>query len=95
MDEIENKARLAFGTRPAWRLNELPFGHSDASIKHRCSFFCYPSALVLICHRADLDAIGCSAARLSYLFRLGKCSSLSSPRLHQLSKANAVVALIV
>jgi hypothetical protein len=35
---------------------------------------------VSICHRADLNAIGCSAARLSYLFRLGKCSPLSPPK---------------
>jgi hypothetical protein len=33
--ETENKARLALGTGPAWRLNELPLRHSDASIKHR------------------------------------------------------------
>ena len=33
-----------------------------------------------LCHRADLDAIGCSAVRLSYLFRLGKCSPLSPPK---------------
>jgi hypothetical protein len=33
-----------------------------------------------LCHRADLDATGCSAARLSYLFRLGKCIPLSPPK---------------
>ncbi len=35
---------------------------------------------VLIWHRADPDAIGCSEAGLSYLFRLGKCNPLSPPK---------------
>ena len=31
---------------------------------------------------AGQDAIGCSAARLSYLFRLGKCSPAVAPKAH-------------
>ena len=47
--------------------------HSNAITKASSSLFCLSKATeVLICHRADQDAIGSSATRLPYLLRLSR-----------------------
>jgi hypothetical protein len=48
------------------------FGGSDSRWKIRRLTRSTLEARVLICHRADQDAIDCSAARLSHLFRLSR-----------------------